>query len=1431
MTQGNDTLIVDVVARLDERSFRQIQQDAERAGQRSGAGFGGGLVEGAEQGAQDAARAVQDGMQDAERAAEDGGGKAGGKLAGAFQGALAALPAMAAAAAVAVGAAAVAGVVAVTNMAAESAQNVNEFQAQLGATREEAERLGGIAEQVFGDNWTGSLTEAAAAVTTVRREVKGLAESELRSVTGAVVGIAETFGEEQGRVAAAVSSLMTATGMSAQEATDFIARGFQKGLNSSGDFLDTLTEYGPQFEKAKIGGGELFSLLETGAAKGALGTDKVADAFKEFGLTIVDVSEDSAGVYKELGLNQEKLVKGINDGSITQAQAFELVTNKLAEVKGQADRTRIGAAIFGGAGEDFANGLTQLDLTKTSMKDLAGGVDAVNTRYNSFRDVFQGVWRQVQVALLPVGKELLGIANEAMPAVKEALAQVTPVVTQVVRFLIDGFRQGHAAGQQFADQFGPQIERALVTFRPVLQAIGPLFASVFGLVKTLWETVLRPVLTAIAPLIAGTVATIGNTLNLVVRIVTGVVNAVSALFRGDLSGAVKALEGIFEAGVTFVVRQVRNMASTILGLIKNLAPQMADAAADILRGLIRGIESGAGNVVAAARNMAGGIIDGIRSKLKIQSPSKEMYILGEHTADGLTSGITAKTPAVQKAAKDMATGVITEAQKARAELEKSIKMDAWVDSLQNATTAQLKAAQATARAAGEADKYNAIKAELERREQAATAATEKATQAAKAQAEQLAANRKAITDGLKFEAYVAGLSALTDAQLAAQASAARSAGDQQRFNAVLSEQRSRADEAAKAVSDLADAQIAAANSAAQRDPQGFTDAAYRQSFGAGDVGLIRSLAAVTGLSVTAIRADVQGALDDAKRFAPAAAATIERVWAAALEARRTAAAEETQLNAALNASYEQQSAERIALIKKRSEEAERATPDFEGMQRELEDLGRPLDGLVQLATEYADGADAAAEAARNWLAAAEQASSIDQNLIEFGGLSIDPETGEAIYQTEEQLRGIGVAADDAGEDFIDLQGIIENVLTMPWDELGALLTASGLDASQVEKITVAWRDFRLEMTQIAGQDELLGPVAEEFQRVYDALNAGTLQGADALAALDTVRAKLAGIGGEAAQNLIKAVDELTAGVQKGIDAADRLHDAWVDNLNRIGFQAYVDGLRDMSDAQLQLALDTALLNENTAEFNALLAEQTKRLKERADAEAKAAALELNGTNVSGRFEKGKTEASDKLSGTVLNTVEAIGALANPATYLAFILEKLNIVGTIFEGILSVIAAPLAALQEPLRLLGELIGALMVPNLQLLAAVLTPVVRVLVAFYDAVAELLKRVTFGYVDITRDKYKQGSAALAPAPAAPSTTAPATASGNNVVQIPSSQVTVIASPSWVPKMEAAADKMLTAGEYMAVLAREGIRIRTDTPAPTPAASGPGLAWDLRT
>lgn len=535
-----DVLWVSVRANTDEQSFRQMEAQVSEAGDRAGKAGGAGLS-------------------------------------GAMGTALSALPALAATAAAAVGAALVGGIKSAVDVAQQARQGVVELQASLGVTGEEAQRLGEVAKTVFGNNWTGSLAEAQAAVANVRREVQGLTDEELAQVSEGSVAIADRFQEDQQKVAAAVQSVMKATGSSAQEALDFITAGFQRGLNSSGDFLDTLNEYGPQFEKAKTTGSELFSLLETGAAKGALGTDKIADSFKEFGFSLADSSEGMTQAFADLGIEQGELTKKIDSGAMTQTQAYQLVMDKLKGVQSETKRMEIMSMIFKGAGEDLGAVAGQIDLTKTKMGDLSGATQQVKDSYNTLGSVFQGAWRQVLLQLQPVGDLLLDLANEAMPAVKQAINTLGPVVTQVVQAIVRGF-------QQARDGVGP-IGQAINAVRPTVSALGDLFQSVFGLISSLWQNVLRPALTAILPVVTTAFGGVSGVLNSALTLISGVVNSVAAIFRGDWGQAWE--------------------------IFKRAATDAANGLQDTLDGIGRKIVEAGGAMFGKAAELGGKIRDGI----------------------------------------------------------------------------------------------------------------------------------------------------------------------------------------------------------------------------------------------------------------------------------------------------------------------------------------------------------------------------------------------------------------------------------------------------------------------------------------------------------------------------------------------------------------------------------------------------------------------------------------------------------------------------------------------------------------------------------------------------------------------------------------------------------------------------------------------------
>lgn len=470
------------------------------------------------------------------------GATAGERISMGMRSVIASLPALAATAAAAVGAAFATGIVGVTGLAAEAEKNVLEFQASLGVTKNEAEDLGKVAEEVFRNNFGQSLGEAAEMVRNIRQEFKELSSKELESLTIDSAKIAQTFDEDQRKVAQSIKSVMEATGASAKEATDLIAKGFQEGLNVGDDLLDTLLEYGPQFKNAKINLGELYSLLQTGAAKGVLGTDKVADAFKEFGFIIADVTKNSSAAYAELGLNQQKMVDDINAGKLTQTEAFKIVQEKLAGVQGAADRTRLSFAMFSSAGEDLASLLTNVDLSKTKVEDLAGAADKLNAKYSSFGQMFKALWRDIQVTLLPVGKEILKLANDAMPEIKAAIESARPIVVEFVQNLVRGIREGKEA----FERFGPQVNEALEPFRSIIIGVVEVVSGAFEAIKTLIQRVFIPAWEFVGPLVSRVVNAMAIVIKSNLDGIATVFRSFSKILKGDWAGTWDEIKGYSE---------------------------------------------------------------------------------------------------------------------------------------------------------------------------------------------------------------------------------------------------------------------------------------------------------------------------------------------------------------------------------------------------------------------------------------------------------------------------------------------------------------------------------------------------------------------------------------------------------------------------------------------------------------------------------------------------------------------------------------------------------------------------------------------------------------------------------------------------------------------------------------------------------------------
>lgn len=499
-----------------------------------------------------------------------------------------------------VGAAAAVGTAAV-DMASQVRASTNQIEASLGATKAEAEALGQVAVNVFANNFGASIDETTAAVIEARQQLGDLADNELQAAAENAFRLKDVFGVEIPESMNAAKALTEQFGLSQQEAFDFIAKGFQSGLNSSDDFLESITEYSNLFAQGGASAAEMFSTFQTGLQAGVLGTDKAGDLFKEFSIRVQDGSDATAEALATIQGPTEDIIEEIRSGGLSVSDAFTMIKDRIADLDDPLQQQALGVALFGTQWEDLGTSVALgIDPAMTALADMAGATDTLNAKYNTFGAMWEGIKRQALVALIPIGDRLLELANSTMPYVQMAFSWLETNLPLMVDGALAAFDRLLAMGpglvtaiqpvlgvwQQFTSLmsgettvnfgiFSATIERIQLGFQQFLvylQPIVPIWQQFMAQLQmalpglqtlgTIIGGVLVAALIALGEVVAGLLPAVGAALTAIVgtatsliggliTFVAGAVEMFVGLFTGDLdrarAGAVQVIEGLVTA--------------------------------------------------------------------------------------------------------------------------------------------------------------------------------------------------------------------------------------------------------------------------------------------------------------------------------------------------------------------------------------------------------------------------------------------------------------------------------------------------------------------------------------------------------------------------------------------------------------------------------------------------------------------------------------------------------------------------------------------------------------------------------------------------------------------------------------------------------------------------------------------------------------------
>jgi len=621
--------------------------------------------------------------------------------------------------------------VAAFQVSTQTQQAAADMAAGLGLPIDAANEFAEVARQVYGNNFTDSVRTAGEAVAEVARQFELAADNPaLQRITEQAISLEDTFGTGVTESVAAARQLMQDFGLTSDQAFDFITAGYQRGLDSSGDFLDSVTEYSTQFANGGADAGQFFSVLETGMQAGMLGTDKAADAFKEFRLRIIDGSSSTAGALDLIGLSADEMTAAIDSGSMTAADAFVLVTQKLSETESASVRMQAGAGLLGTQFEDLGDtAVAALSMTSVQMADLAGSTDALDNKYATFSDRAAGMWRKITVAVSPLTDEVLRLAEEAMPSVEAGIQAATPLIISMAAG-IGPLVERVTGWIEKWNQLDERTKRIITVVGAVVAAIGPVLA-VLGPLITVISTVITvagavaPVLGVIGVALTALTGPIGliilavvalvaawktdflglrtHTLNILGALKTGFSGMVTAVrgnwtqlgpwlasttrssmqqvqsawdsvmqrlpqgvrtqmtaitgifrtgfsahrqivmaslqfMRGDFRGGMELLRGAAQSGLDMIGQVFQWQVQNIQNIFKY--QNWMGLGWDIVQGVARGIQNGAGAIISAARQAAYDALRAAMAALGINSPSTvAAEMVGEPFAEGIGVGI------------------------------------------------------------------------------------------------------------------------------------------------------------------------------------------------------------------------------------------------------------------------------------------------------------------------------------------------------------------------------------------------------------------------------------------------------------------------------------------------------------------------------------------------------------------------------------------------------------------------------------------------------------------------------------------------------------------------------------------------------------------------------------------------------------------------